>query len=92
MISISLLFTWLPILEFFLIGIGLTLILKEDFLDEVADSLRDGISDLRSVLTFNFCKPLFENNPNVNSLYGLSEKPKASELKKIANILLQKQI
>jgi ADP-heptose:LPS heptosyltransferase len=40
-----------------------------------------------SVLTFNFCKPLFENNPNVNSLYGLSEKPKASELKKIANIL-----
>ena len=40
-----------------------------------------------SVLTFNFCKPLFENNPNINSLYGLSEKPKSSELKKIANIL-----
>jgi ADP-heptose:LPS heptosyltransferase len=40
-----------------------------------------------SVLTFNFCKPLFENNPNINSLYGLSGKPKASELKKIANIL-----
>ena len=30
---------------------------------------------------------MFENNPNVSSLYGLTEKPKASELKKIANIL-----
>jgi hypothetical protein len=40
-----------------------------------------------SVLTFNFCKPLFENNPNINSLFGLSGKPKSSELKKVANIL-----
>ena len=30
-----------------------------------------------SVLTFNFCKPLFENNPNIDELYGLSEKPEA---------------
>ena len=37
-----------------------------------------------SVLTFNFCKPLFENNPNIDELYGLSEKPKALELKQIA--------
>lgn len=36
-----------------------------------------------SVLTFNFCKPLFENNPNIDQIYGLSEKPKSSELKKI---------
>ena len=37
-----------------------------------------------SVLTFNFCKPLFENNPNIDELYGLSEKPEALELKQIA--------
>jgi len=36
-----------------------------------------------SVLTFNFCKPLFENNPNIDELYGLSEKPEALELKQI---------
>jgi ADP-heptose:LPS heptosyltransferase len=36
-----------------------------------------------SVLTFNFCKLLFENNPNIEELYGLSEKPEALELKKI---------
>ena len=36
-----------------------------------------------SVLTFNFCKPLFENNPNIDALYGLSEKPEALELKKM---------
>ena len=40
-----------------------------------------------SVLTFNFCKPLFEKNPNINELYGLSENPKAPELKKIAKTL-----
>jgi len=40
-----------------------------------------------SILTFNFCKPLFENNPNVKEVYGLSEKPGASELKTLANSL-----
>ena len=40
-----------------------------------------------SILTFNFCKPLFENNPNVKEIYGLSEKPEASELKTLANSL-----
>jgi len=40
-----------------------------------------------SLLTFNFCKPLFENNPNIDNLYGLSEQPQASELKKIAATL-----
>ena len=40
-----------------------------------------------SVLTFNFCKPLFENNPNVNQIYGLPDKPKVSELKKMKSIL-----
>jgi ADP-heptose:LPS heptosyltransferase len=40
-----------------------------------------------SVLTFNFCKPLFENNPNINNLFGLSGNPEASELRKIKNIL-----
>ena len=40
-----------------------------------------------SVLTFNFCKPLFENNPNIDGLYGLSEKPEALELKKTSATL-----
>ena len=40
-----------------------------------------------SVLTFNFCKPLFENNPHLEKIYGLSEKPDADELSRLAGQL-----
>ena len=40
-----------------------------------------------SVLTFNFCKPLFENNPHLEKIYGLSEKPDKRELSQLASQL-----
>ena len=33
-----------------------------------------------SVVTFNFSKPIFENNPHVDELYGISGHPESNEL------------
>jgi ADP-heptose:LPS heptosyltransferase len=44
-----------------------------------------------SVLTFNFCKPLFENNPNVDDIHGLSGNPSSNEIKKIIKALSDKK-
>ena len=43
-----------------------------------------------SILTFNFCKSLFENNPHLEKIYGLSEKPDAGELSQLAGQLSRK--
>ena len=40
-----------------------------------------------SVLTFNFCKTLFENNPNIDELYGLPGDSSSGEIKKITKTL-----
>jgi len=40
-----------------------------------------------SVLTFNFCKGLFENNPNVDEVYGLPGDPSSNEQAKITRTL-----
>jgi ADP-heptose:LPS heptosyltransferase len=44
-----------------------------------------------SVLTFNFCKPLFENNPNVDEIHGLSGNSSSYEIKKIIKSLSDKK-
>ena len=44
-----------------------------------------------SILTFNFCKPLFENNPRIESIYGLSGEPSKSELSQLAKKLSKKK-
>ena len=36
-----------------------------------------------SVVTFNFSKPIFENNPHIEKINGISGHPKPSELKKL---------
>ncbi len=43
-----------------------------------------------SVLTFNFCKTLFENNPNIDELYGLPGDSSSGEIKKITKTLSEK--
>ena len=43
-----------------------------------------------SVLTFNFCKPLFENNPHLEAVYGLSGEPDKGELSRLASQLSRK--
>ena len=43
-----------------------------------------------SVLTFNFCKPLFENNPHLEAVYGLSGEPDKGELSRLAGQLSRK--
>ena len=40
-----------------------------------------------SVLTFDFCKALFENNPNLAEIHGLSGDPSPNEIKKITKAL-----
>jgi ADP-heptose:LPS heptosyltransferase len=40
-----------------------------------------------SVLTFNFCKSLFEKNPNISEVYSVSGDPSSDELKQITNTL-----
>jgi ADP-heptose:LPS heptosyltransferase len=52
------------------------------------NKLMPGISI--SILTFNFCKSLFENNPHLEKIYGLSEKPDAGELSRLAGQLSRK--
>ena len=44
-----------------------------------------------SVLTFNFCKPIFENNPHLEAVYGLSGEASASDISKVANQLSQRK-
>ena len=53
------------------------------------NTLMPGISI--SVLTFNFCKPIFENNPHIEAVYGLSGEASASDISKISNQLSQKK-
>jgi|MDTC01.3.fsa_nt_gb heptosyltransferase-2/heptosyltransferase-3 len=43
-----------------------------------------------SVLTFNFCKPLFENNPHIEEIYGLSGKASKGELSRLVSQLSRK--
>ena len=40
-----------------------------------------------SVVTFNFSKPIFENNPHVDELFGISGNPDSSELNALIKIL-----
>jgi ADP-heptose:LPS heptosyltransferase len=40
-----------------------------------------------SVLTFNFCAPLFDNNPHLEKVYGLSGKPTRAEMSQLVRIL-----
>ena len=40
-----------------------------------------------SVVTFNFSKPIFENNPHIEKINGISGHPKPSELKKLVKDL-----
>ena len=40
-----------------------------------------------SVVTFNFSKPIFENNPHIEKINGISGNPKPSELKKLVKNL-----
>jgi heptosyltransferase III len=44
-----------------------------------------------SILTFNFCKPIFENNPRIKSIYGLSGESSKSELSQLAKKLSKKK-
>jgi ADP-heptose:LPS heptosyltransferase len=44
---------------------------------------------LVSTLTFNFCKPIFENNPYLENIYGISGEPEKKELKKLLDHLNQ---
>ena len=44
-----------------------------------------------SLLTFNYCTPLFKNNPNVDEIHGLSGDPSSSEIKKIIKTLSDKK-
>ena len=53
------------------------------------NTLMPGISI--SVLTFNFCKPIFENNPHLEAVYGLSEEASASDISKVSNQLSQRK-
>ena len=43
-----------------------------------------------SILTFNFCKPIFENNPHLEKIYGLSGKAERGELSQLVGQLSQK--
>jgi len=52
------------------------------------NKLMPGISI--SVLTFNFCKPLFENNPHLEAIYGLPGEPDKGELSRLASRLSRK--
>ena len=40
-----------------------------------------------STLTFNFCKPIFENNPYIENAYGISGDVEKKELLKTLNHL-----
>jgi len=53
------------------------------------NTLMPGVSI--SVLTFNFCKPIFENNPHLEAVYGLSGEASASDISKVANQLSQRK-
>ena len=53
------------------------------------NSLMPGISI--SILTFDFCKPIFENNPHIESVYGLSGDATKSDLSQVANQLNKKK-
>jgi len=44
-----------------------------------------------SILTPKFCKPIFENNPHLDSVYGLSVEPDKTEISKITHQLSQKK-
>jgi|TARA_Y100000294_G_C8553391_1_gene336279 ADP-heptose:LPS heptosyltransferase len=43
-----------------------------------------------TILTFNFCKPLFENNPHLEAIYGLSGEPTKEELSRLVAQLSRK--
>jgi ADP-heptose:LPS heptosyltransferase len=43
-----------------------------------------------SMLTFNFCKPILENNPHLESLYGLSGEADKGELSQLVSQLSRK--
>ena len=53
------------------------------------NTLMPGISI--SILTFNLCKPIFENNPHLEAVYGLSGEASASDISKVANQLSQRK-
>ena len=42
-----------------------------------------------SVLTFNFCKPIFDNNPHLEAVYGLPGQASKSDISKVKNQLNQ---
>ncbi len=44
-----------------------------------------------SVVTFNFSKPIFENNPHIDELFGISGHPESNELNHLIKILNSKK-
>jgi len=44
-----------------------------------------------SMVTFNFSKPIFQNNPHIDELYGISGQPKPSELNNLIKVLNSKK-
>ena len=45
-----------------------------------------------SILTFNFCKPIFEGNPHIKEIYGLSGKADKKEFSRLVGQLNQKNL
>jgi len=44
-----------------------------------------------SVVTFNFSKPIFENNPHIDELFGISGHPESKELNHLIKVLNSKK-
>ncbi len=54
----------------------------------VLKAIKLGLPKIKlSVLTYNHCKPVYVNNPNVDALYGISPNPKKNEIKKLIKVL-----
>ena len=54
----------------------------------VLKAIKHGLPKIKlSVLTYDHCKPIFFNNPNVDHLYGISPNPSNAELNKIIKTL-----
>ena len=44
-----------------------------------------------SVVTFNFSKPIFQNNPHIDELFGISGQPESNELNHLIKLLNSKK-
>jgi ADP-heptose:LPS heptosyltransferase len=54
----------------------------------VLKAIKLGLPKIKlSVLTYNHCKDVYVNNPNVDTLYGVSPNPSKTEIKKLIKVL-----